>query len=349
LHVLDSQEASSRSIALARRRRFGPVAALLLLAPIIAEVLFGVTRVTTLFVLLPQIGAWGCGALLIRELARRRGLGWLAILLLGIAFAIAEECIVQQTSLAPLVGVDPNHVYSRALGVNWVYLLWALIYESVWAVVIPIQCTELIFPACRHEPWLGTRGLLIAGASFGLALLVAWYSWTQLMVPKLFPESAYSVPPLSMAIAAAAIVLIIIIALRMRPKIRIENTTHADLARPWQVGVATFVLGLPWFALVYLAYGGLPSFPFLIPAAAGLAWATAAFGLINYWASSLAWDDARRLTACGGAVAASMLAGSFIVKASGAPMVDIVGNWIFDATAIVLFVLLARRIRRSWD
>ena len=142
--------------------RGAPVVALLLLSPVIGEVLFGATRISTLFVLIPQIGTWGCASLIIREVVRRRGGGWLAILLLGIALAVAEECVIQQTSLAPLVGADSQHLYGRALGVNWVYFLWALGYESVWIVVLPIQLTELIFPARRDEPWMGTLGLVIS-------------------------------------------------------------------------------------------------------------------------------------------------------------------------------------------
>ncbi len=144
------------------RRGSAPVVVLLLLAPIVSELLFGTTRITTIFVLLPQIGTWGCAALLIRELARRRRLSGMAILLLGMALAVAEECIIQQTSLAPLVGTSADHVYGRTIGVNWVYFLWALVYESVWAVVIPIQLAELIFPDRRQEPWLGNRGLILS-------------------------------------------------------------------------------------------------------------------------------------------------------------------------------------------
>ena len=71
--------------------------ALLLLSPVIGEVLFGATRITQLFVLPAQVGAGGCGALIIRDLVRRRR-GWPAVLLLGLALAVAEECIIQQTS-----------------------------------------------------------------------------------------------------------------------------------------------------------------------------------------------------------------------------------------------------------
>src|SRR5262249_49942034 len=99
------------------------------------------------YLLLPQIGVYGCGALIIRALARHRRRGWVAILLMGLAFAIVEECLILQTALAPLfIAADPQHIYGRTLGVNWVYLLFTLGYESIWAIVLPIQLTELLFP-----------------------------------------------------------------------------------------------------------------------------------------------------------------------------------------------------------
>ena len=184
----ETKTTDTDSTTRSRWQRSAPVIVLLVLSPVIGEVLFGATRITTLFVLLPQIGTWGCAALIIRDMAKRRRRGWHAVLVLGIALAIAEECLIQQTSLAPLVGADLQHPYGRALGVNWVYFLWALGYESLWIVVLPIQLTELIFPARRDELWLGRRGLLISAVAFGLASFVAWYSWTQLFLPKLFPS-----------------------------------------------------------------------------------------------------------------------------------------------------------------
>src|SRR5215469_14506859 len=94
---------------LPKRRRAGPIVVLLLLAPIIVEFLFGSTHITTFFLLLPQIGVYGCGALIIRALARSRRRGWVAILLMGLAFAVALECLILQTALAPLfVAADPQ-------------------------------------------------------------------------------------------------------------------------------------------------------------------------------------------------------------------------------------------------
>lgn len=204
----DARTISSDSTTSSPWRRSAPVIVLLVLSPVIGEVLFGATRITTLFVLLPQIGTWGCAALIIRDVVRRRRRRWLAVLLLGIAVAIAEECLIQQTSLAPLVGAELEHPYGRALGVNWVYFLWAVGYESLWIVALPIQLTDLIFPARRDDLWLGTRGLMISAVVFVLASFVAWYSWTQLFLPQYFPELVYKVPRTAILIASAAIVVL---------------------------------------------------------------------------------------------------------------------------------------------
>jgi hypothetical protein len=42
--------------------RSAPVIVLLVSSPVIGKVLFDATRITTLFVRLPQIGTWGCAA-----------------------------------------------------------------------------------------------------------------------------------------------------------------------------------------------------------------------------------------------------------------------------------------------
>ena len=84
------------------RRWPGPALTLIFLAPLIAEVLSGATRLSYLFVLVPEMMVWGCGALLAREAVRRWRAGWPGLLLLGLGLSIAEEFVIQQTSLAPL-------------------------------------------------------------------------------------------------------------------------------------------------------------------------------------------------------------------------------------------------------
>ena len=138
----------------AARGTLAPALALVALAPMIAEVLSGATRLSYIFVLIPEMMVWGCGALLIREVVRRWNAGGTSLLLLGLALSVAEEFIIQQTSLAPLPWLGSTPVYSRQWGVNWLFFLFMLGYESVWVVVVPVQLTELIFPERRNDLWL---------------------------------------------------------------------------------------------------------------------------------------------------------------------------------------------------
>ena len=98
-----SNTAADETMPLASRPHFAaPIWTLILLAPFIAEVLSGSTRTSILFVYLPEVMVWGVGALFCRELVRRWRAGGVSLLLLGFALSIAEEFIIQQTSLAPL-------------------------------------------------------------------------------------------------------------------------------------------------------------------------------------------------------------------------------------------------------
>ena len=66
-------------------RHLLPVFTLIFLAPFIAEVLSGATRLSVLLVSVPKLMMLGCGALIIRELVRRWGGGWTSVLMLGLA------------------------------------------------------------------------------------------------------------------------------------------------------------------------------------------------------------------------------------------------------------------------
>lgn len=60
--------ANAESPGLPWHKRIAPALALMVLAPVVAEVLSGATRVSFLVVLISEIMVWGCGALLIREM-----------------------------------------------------------------------------------------------------------------------------------------------------------------------------------------------------------------------------------------------------------------------------------------
>lgn len=239
-------------------RRRAPVIALLLLAPIVSEVLYGATRLSYIFVLIPEIGAWGCGALMIRYAARRWRLAWPGMLLLGLALAVAEECIIQQTSIAPLLGVAHSE-YGRVWGVNWVYFIWALGFEAVWVVLVPVQLVDLIYPARRDQPWLGIGGFVRAAIFFCIASFVAWFSWVKRARTQVYHLPPYDPPPLYLALALVAIVGMIAGAYSLRGPRQLASGSPPS---PMTVGLVVGVLALPWGALVLLAYGSAPRIPF---------------------------------------------------------------------------------------
>lgn len=328
--------------ATAKKAGRAPTITLLLLAPIIAEVLFGATRLSFIFVLIPEIMVWGCGALMIRETVRRWRGGWASMILLGLALAVAEECVIQQTSLAPLVGAQ--HVYGRYFGVNWVYLLALLVYECVWVVLVPVGITELVFPDRRHEPWLQKRGLVISGVVFLVGCYIAWYAWTQRARTVVYHEPPYQPPLLAIAIALGVILLLILAAFKLRT-VRLTRAQAARSApRPWILGLATFFLSLLWFLLTVVAYGGAPHLPFWIPMVGGVVWAALSLILISHWASGSDWREMHNFALVFGALLASMLAG-YMILAGGALLMDWIGKAVLNVAAVVLMIGLAQRVR----
>jgi hypothetical protein len=321
-----------------RWQRNGPIVSLLLLSPVISEVLYGATRISVLFVLVPEILTWGCGALLIRECVRRWRKGWPSMLLLGLALAVAEEWVIQQTSIAPLVGLA-QHAYGRIWGVNWVYFLWALGYESVWVVLVPVQLTELLFPARGKQPWLRTRGFVIAGIVFVVGAGMAWYGWTQRARVMIFHMPPYSPPPLYLA-SAVGVIGSLVLGAHALPPARSRDTRHAP--SPLLVGVTVTGLGAPWAAFVLLGFGSLPAVPFQLAVVVGLAWCGLTLFLMRRWTSRTGWTDLHRFALVFGGILGCMLGGFVVFKVGGALRIDWIGKAVLNVAAILWLVRVGR-------
>src|SRR5277367_2952830 len=85
--IMNTRDPSLDGGAESRWQRLAPIFALIVLAPGIAEVLSGATRMSVIFVLVPEMMVWGCGALLIREAVRRWGGGSTSMLLMGLGLS----------------------------------------------------------------------------------------------------------------------------------------------------------------------------------------------------------------------------------------------------------------------
>ena len=342
-----NQAYNSKEAALSERPRFaGPIWTLLLLSPFIAEVLSGSTRTSVLFAYVPEVMVWGVGALLARELVRRWRAGGVSLLSLGLALSVAEEFIIQQTSLAPLPFPGSHPEYGRLWGINLVYFLFMLGYESVWVVVVPVQVTELFFPDRGESPWLLRRGAIVSCVVFLIGCWIAWYGWTQRALKRMH-AAPYHPPAGYFVVGLVSISLLIGLAYVLRGFGRASPGDRRKATPAWLGGFVAFVMGAAWFELISQNFVRKPVQPFWIAEGAGLGWAILALILFAWWSSRPSWSEPHRFAAAFGATLACM-AMPYITFASW-PLTDRVGKVIFDLIALTGFFLLARRVfaRRS--
>ena len=302
----------------------------------------GSTRVSFVFVLVPEIMVWGCGALLAREAVRRWRGGWISLMLLGTALGVAEECVIQQTSLAPLVGLDPAHPYGRFYGVNWVWMIGLLVFETIWVVLVPVEFVEALFPERRHDPWLTNWGILVSSIIFVVGSFIAWYMWTRIARPMKFHVPPYY-PPLSYIVAGvAAIGLLTLLAFFLRSAGHPDRKTMRGAGPPWLAASIAFLFAAPWFNVIGWAYGSMPKLPVWIAISSALTYAL--MGLLSYkwWTARSGWGELHSVMAASGALLASMIMGFLEGNWS---RVDLIGKILLDFAAVLAMIYLAVKTR----
>jgi len=307
----------------------------------------GATRISFIFVLIPEMMVWGCGALLIRELVRRWQAGWTSMLLLGLGLSIAEEFVIQQTSLAPLPWVSPP-AYGRVWGVNLIYFLFMLGFEGVWVVLVPVQLTELIFPQRRNQPWLKKFGVIVSSLIFVLGSFIAWFMWTQIARPRVLHVAKYQPPIIAILSGVLMIALLALAAYAPRtvrqPSHRGASAASAGVPPPWFVGLATLIFGFPWYFLMALIFGPKRDLPLWIPVIAAIVWASFVYFAVGRWAASANCRDIHRWALVFSATLVCMIAG--FGGSSTWPRMDTVGKAILNVLAILGFTWLAVKISR---
>jgi len=321
------------------RGRARPVMFLLLLAPLVAEVLWGTTTVSEFPVYLIQIGLYGGGAVLIREVVRRWGGGWPSILLLGAAYGAIEEGLLEPNWFTPAL---QTHPYGVAAGVFWTYAVWNIGYHAVFSIAIPVLLTELAFPAWRDKPWLGRTGVSVVGAVYavnaaGIGLL--WWTYVQ---PTLLHVPARVHPVQQGAAIALVVALIAAASLAARTRTSTVGGTPPPAAG-WLAGAAA--LGATaWFGLLLLSVSGnhLDWLPFPVPVAVAAAEVALATWSLRRWSAR---TDLQVLAVCTGALVVQMAVGFAVLGAAGP--VNIVGKAILNIVAAGLLAWFALRLRHA--
>lgn len=320
--------------------RISPALLLAFLAPMFAEVLPGATRFSSIFVFPIEMAVWGGGAVLARAIVRKQGLGWYSLLLLGVALAVAEELLIQQTSTAPMVIRLKGETWGRAFDINYVYLVWALAYESLWVVVLPTLAVEIVFPERRNQPWLNRSGAIVTTLAFMIGSILAWFTWTQIARTKVFHQPAYSPPVLWIGAAAALIGGLILAAVWLNPR----QARSRPAPPPWLLAIIAAIWAALWFGLVVLAFGIAPQFSAPAAAAGAVIVIALLLFIVPQWAADAGWERAHSYAVIAGGLTASM-AVSF-VGFIGASPADLWFKVIADIAALVGLVWLGSRARR---
>jgi len=325
--------------------RIAPALLMMVLAPSFTELLLGGTRLSALIgfppIIVMEIIVWGGGAVMLRALARKLGLGWGSLILFGLIIAMAEEFVIQQTSFAPLVIKLKGVEWARAGGINYVYALWALVYEAVWVVLMPTLVAETVFPARRRETWLSTPGTIILLVLFPIGSIMAWYGWTHIARVQTFHLPLYTPPAPAMAAALAAIAAMFIWAIKFPPRF----TATARPPAPMLIGLLGAIWASFWFALVVLAFGIAPQVPAPAVFAAGLVLTAAVLLTLPRWATHPGWTGSHAYGLVFGTLTGAMLA-SF-AGFEGAAAEDIWFKIVTNLIALALMILLGRKVARA--
>jgi hypothetical protein len=349
LKEMDMTGANEEVVSSAPRgfHRAMPALTLVALSPLVAEVLPGATRFSSLFVLPIEMCVWGGGALLIRYVVRRLQLGWLNLLLLALALAIAEECLIQQTSLAPMVLQLKGEEYARAYGVNYVYFLWALVYEAVFVVILPVHLVELIYPDRRKDLWMNRAGVIATTLLFLIGCFFAWLSWTQFARPYGFHVPIYTPPPGAMAIAAAVIGVLILLGVGPYRSSLAHGSRPLGPPPPWLLGLAGGLWAVLWYGLVLLGFGIAPWCPPALAVGGGIVLATLIVFLLPRWAADSEWHVTHEFSVIFGTMLGSMLVG--FIGFIGAWPPDLYFKIFVDLVAVYFMIVLGRkRLNRTY-
>lgn len=152
--------------------RWPLILGLLVLAPVCAEYLAAYADSTGdiaelalgLLILSPLYGA---PALIIREVARRRGLGWGGMALMAAAFGMVQAGTVDQSLFSlGYLGIESWEASRRptlipSLGFSAYLAQLFIAGHVIYSICAPIAIVEAFQRGPRTQPWLRTRGLVM--------------------------------------------------------------------------------------------------------------------------------------------------------------------------------------------
>ena len=317
----------------ASKRKIVAVITLFFVAPLVAEYLLGDLPLKMLPALIVLAPAYGGGAVLIRETARRTGRGWPTMLMLGAAYTLIGEGLVSQSLFNPDYMQRHWHLlhpaYIPALGIGAWWTLFMLNLHTFWSMGVSIALAEALFPAEAESPWLGWVGdslvalvfVLGSAANFGIG----------------FKKNRF-VASHAQLLSAAVLSVLLIVSAFLIPARR-SRKAGSMVPSPWITGAVAFVLGM----------GVMNTPPRWGWAAVGVMLATDAvfLVLITFFSGQANWSALHTLgLAAGGALVYGVHAYTARPRLGGLLWMRI-SNTVFVAAAVCLIWLCAIRAIRN--
>ena len=310
--------------------RIPPALALLILAPIFGEVVSGSTRLNEFFnpvTFISELMLYGCGAIIVRELVVRWKKGWLAMLLLGMAYGIYEEGLVVQSFFDPTwkdLGVLAT--YGRTIGVNWVWTEHLIIFHALISISASITFVEILYPAQRFDSWVKSRFWWIVNWAAFITVLFLW----KILIR--YDSGIWQI------ISVLTILLLAIFA-RVFPD-RILIPLNKPCPRPARFWWAGFLGYFVQFFLIYsISSSGTIPFPILMLLI--LLFDAFVLWLILRWnGNGASWDDRHRLALLSGALCFFLI--FFLITSNGKYPIWYFSNPLF----LMLLWLVSRKVNR---
>lgn len=319
-------------------RRLAPAVGLFFLAPLVAEYLLGDIPITALAGLIVFAPWYGGGALLIREVCRRAGLGWPGMVALAVAFGVVEEGLITQSLFNPDYAgkhlLAPGYIPALGMGASWT--VFVLTLHLVWSIGTPIAMVELLSRDRATTPWLGRIGLAVTGALFVVGGVVT--------ATQTHAQSHFVAPagPLAGAAVAAAVLVVLAAALGRRD----DATALRDGRVPpaWLLGLVSLVVTSGVTTAWYLARDVMPSWLYVAIVLAAYAVGVA---LARYWSRLPGWGRAHQLALSAGALLTyawqGFVTSHMLIPAS--PTVTLASHVVFALGALALIAATALRVR----
>ena len=261
--------------------------------------------------------------------------GYPTMLILGAAYAVVEEGLVDQMLFNPDYFTGQGELMRTVVpGITvdaWLTLI-VLAMHGIWSICIPIVVVESLFARRGTDPWLGWFGLAVVAATF-----VGGSVWLGYTVAA---ESGFLATALQLAVAVTVVIALVAAAF-----VLVNPHRTPTGARPPRPAIVVVVAAAG--SSLYMLTEELPGW---WRVAACLVLAVGVFWLLGRWSASAQWSVHHTLAGAAGGVFTYAWLGAVMEPETGPRSVaDHIGTGVLVIGVAGLLLLARRRLTVSGE